>query len=167
MPKIRQLINFEKIKEVIDIDAITDKKGMVEKYVISPSLQEALVALLKDVNISTHKAAQIIGGYGSGKSHLLAFLISILTQKDLRDVIQDEKVKQEAQKLNREFIVVHWELQPNDVELSEYLYDNLQIRAEDRYGIKLNLPTTDVRPQKQSSMCWTKSSRIIPLVVWS
>lgn len=150
MPKIRQLINFEKIKEVIDIDAITDKKGMVEKYVISPSLEGELVVLLKDLNNSNHKAAQVIGGYGSGKSHLLAFLISILTEKDLRNSIQDENVREEAQKLSRDFLVVHWELQPNDVELSEYLYDNLQTQLEERYGVSLNLPTTGVKDHKKA-----------------
>ena len=70
-PKISSLLNYEKIKDVIDIDALTDKKNMVKSYVITPSMEEHLAALIKNINESSHKAAQIIGGYGSGKSHLL------------------------------------------------------------------------------------------------
>ena len=142
MAKIRDLITFEKIKEVIDIDAITDKKNMVEKYVISPALEEYLVHLLNDINKSEHKAAQIIGGYGSGKSHLLAFLISVLTENKLGDYIQNEKVKKEAQKLTRDFCVIQWELQPNDVPLSDYLYDNIETQLEEKYGIKVKIKTS-------------------------
>ena len=119
MTKIKDLISFEKIKEVIDIDAITDKKGMVEKYVISPALEDYLLYLLKDLNNSEHKATQIIGGYGSGKSHLLAFIISILTDEKLRTYIQSEKIKAESEKIIRDFCVVYWELQPNDVSLDQ------------------------------------------------
>ena len=82
-----------KIKDVIDIDALTDKKNMVEKYVITPTTEDHLVNLLQNINDSTHNAAQIIGGYGSGKSHLLAFIISILADKELRRSIQNEKVR--------------------------------------------------------------------------
>ena len=60
MAKIKELINFEKIKEVIDIDSIHDKKRMVEKFIISPALEEYLISLLKDFNSDTHKAVQII-----------------------------------------------------------------------------------------------------------
>lgn len=150
MTKIRDLITFEKIKEVIDIDAITDKKSMVEKYVISPALEEYLVHLLKDIKSSEHKAAQIIGGYGSGKSHLLAFIISVLTEKKLRDYIQNPKVEKEAEKLDRDFCVIHWELQPNDVPLSDYFYDNVETQLEEKYGIKLKIQTTGAVDHKKN-----------------
>lgn len=150
MAKIRDIITFEKIKEVIDIDAITDKKSMVEKYVISPALEDFLVHLMKDVNNSEHKAALIIGGYGSGKSHLLAFIISILTEKKLRQHIQSEKVKAESEKINRDFCVIHWELQPNDVALSEYFYDNVETQLAEKYGIKIDVKTSGAIDHKKN-----------------
>lgn len=140
MSKIRDLINFQKIKEVIDIDALHDKQKMVENYVISGSMEEYLVHLLEDIQNDTHKAAQIIGGYGSGKSHLLAFIISILTEKKLRKYIKNEQVRETAEKLDREFVVIHWELQPNDVSLAEYFYDNIELQLEEKYGIKYTFP---------------------------
>ncbi|MFC1930694.1 DUF6079 family protein [Chloroflexota bacterium] len=150
MTKIKDLISFEKIKEVIDIDAITDKKGMVEKYVISPALEDYLLHLLEDLNSSEHKAAQIIGGYGSGKSHLLAFIISILTDEKLRTYIQSEKVKAASEKINRDFCVVFWELQPNDVSLSEYFYDNIETQLAEKYGIELKVQTSGAIDHKKN-----------------
>src|SRR5665648_37626 len=140
MSKVKDLINFEKIKEVIDIDAIHDKQKMVENYVISKSMEDYLVHLLRDLQNDTHKAAQIIGGYGSGKSHLLAFIISILTENELRTYITNEEVLNAAKKLDREFFVVHWELQPNDVSLAEYFYDSIELQLDGKYGIKYKFP---------------------------
>jgi len=140
MSKIQDLINFQKIKEVIDIDALHDKQKMVENYVISKSMEDSLVHLLQDLQNDTHKAAQIIGNYGSGKSHLLAFIISILTEEELRKYINNEKVRQAAERLDRKFVVIHWELQPNDVPLSEYFYDSIELQLEEKYGIKYTFP---------------------------
>lgn len=148
--KISELLNFEKIKDVIDIDALSDKRNMVEKYVITPALEDHLVNLLQNINDSAHKAAQIVGGYGSGKSHLLAFIISILADKELRSSIQNEKVRRAAEDLSRDFAVAYWELQPNDVELSAYFYDKLGLQLAEYYGIQIELPETRVVDHKKN-----------------
>jgi len=56
MPKIKELLNLEKIKNVIDIDSSYDKQKMVENYVISQSMEEYLVSILNDFQKDTHKA---------------------------------------------------------------------------------------------------------------
>jgi ABC-type lipoprotein export system ATPase subunit len=101
MTKICDLVNFEKIKDVIDIDALGDeesKKGLVEKYLISSAIEDHLVDLCNDFASETHKAAQIIGGYGSGKSHLLGLIISILSDTNLVQYIQNENVRNASKK---------------------------------------------------------------------
>ena len=140
MPKIRELINFEPIKDVIDIDASFDAAEMVKNYIISPSLEEQLVYVFEDLQKSTHKAVQIVGGYGSGKSHMLAFIISILKQPELVKYIQNKKVRKAAAGIKREFVVIHWELQPNDVELSAYFYDRMALQLKEVYGIDYKEP---------------------------
>jgi hypothetical protein len=70
---------------------------------------------------------------------LLAFIISLLTDKGLSKYIQNEKVKEVVQSITRDFVVVHWELQPNDVDLSAYFYDNIELQLEEKYSIKLEL----------------------------
>ena len=150
MPKIRDLISFERIKDVIDIDAIDDKQAMVEKYVISKDMQEYLVHLLEDINSPQHKAAQIVGGYGSGKSHLLAFLISILSEPALREYIQDKKIRERAQQIKRNFVVIYWELQPNDVDLSEYFYYEVANQLAEQYAIDIDFKTEGVVDHKKN-----------------
>jgi len=148
--RISNLINFEIIKDVIDIDVLSDKRDMVEKYVITPTMEDHLISLLKNIDNSTHKAVQIIGGYGSGKSHLLAFIISILADRELRGSIQNEKVHQAATDLSRDYAVVYWELQPNDNELSEYFYDKVALQLAEHYGIEIKLPEARVTDHKQN-----------------
>ncbi|MDD2585764.1 MAG: DUF6079 family protein [Syntrophomonadaceae bacterium] len=150
MVKVRKLLNFEKIKEVIDIDAINDKQGMVEKYVISKDMEEYLLHLLEDINSATHKAAQVVGGYGSGKSHLLAFLISILTEMDLHQYINSPRLKEKALKIQRDFIVIQWELQPNDVDLSEYFYFEVSSQLAEKYRIDFEFKTEGVVDHKKN-----------------
>ncbi|MEN6463431.1 MAG: DUF6079 family protein, partial [Syntrophomonas sp.] len=150
MAKVRELLNFEKIKEVIDIDAIDNKQAMVEKYVISKDMQEYLAHLLEDINAPQHKAAQIVGGYGSGKSHLLAFLISILTEPDLRKYIQEKELRNLAQQIKRDFVIIHWELQPNDVDLSQYFYYEVASQLADKYSIDIDFKTEGVVDHKKN-----------------
>jgi len=150
MIKVRELLNFEKIKEVIDIDAIDDKQAMVEKYVISKDMQEYLVHLLEDINAPQHKAAQIVGGYGSGKSHLLAFLISILSEPNVRQYIQDKELKKLAQQIKRDFVIIHWELQPNDVDLSQYFYFEVASQLATKYAIDIEFKTEGVVDHKKN-----------------
>lgn len=149
MPKIRELINFERVKDVIDIDAISDSRSMVEKYVITPSLEDHLVSIFNDLKKSTHKAPQIIGGYGSGKSHLLAFIITVLKQPEMTQYIKNDNVREIAGNLGRNFAVIHWELQPNDVELSAYFYDRLELQLFEKYGIEYSVPDTNVIDHKK------------------
>jgi ABC-type cobalamin/Fe3+-siderophores transport system ATPase subunit len=150
MAKVRELLNFEKIKEVIDIDAISDKQARVEKYVISKDMQEYLAHLIADINAPQHKAAQIVGGYGSGKSHLLAFLISILTEPDLRQYIQDKELRELAQQIKRDFVIIHWELQPNDVDLSQYFYFEVTSQLASKYAIDFDFKTEGVVDHKKN-----------------
>ena len=57
--KIRELINYERIKDVIDIsqDLNTEEssKNLVEKYIISEDMKEHLIELAKNLENPTHK----------------------------------------------------------------------------------------------------------------
>lgn len=94
---IKDLINYERIKDVIDIsqDLNTEEssKNLVEKYIISEDMKDHLIELAKDLEKPVHKSIQIIGTYGSGKSHLLAFITAILNNHSLSQFISDERVK--------------------------------------------------------------------------
>lgn len=90
--QIKELFNFEDIQQVIAIGNIENEQEMVEKFVISPNLKEDLLEFLEylkgnkpEKNISV----DVIGNYGTGKSHLLTFLSLILSNPEMVQYIQD------------------------------------------------------------------------------
>ena len=101
MPKIRELINFEPIKEVIDIDAISNSKEM---WRIMSSLHLwKNISFMSSVICRRAPTAPQIVGYGSGKSHMLAFIISILKQP-ANPLYSNEKVRSRC-RIQRDFVV--------------------------------------------------------------
>lgn len=49
MTTVRSLINFEEVREVIQINAIPNPEEIVSKYVISDNLRENLVELFSQL----------------------------------------------------------------------------------------------------------------------
>ncbi len=140
MPKIKDLIDFEEIKDVIDIDSdietSEDKKNIVKDYIISDNLRDNLKVIAENISKPTHKSIQIIGGYGSGKSHLLAWIVSLLENNELTDDISDDSVKESFQKsLTRDFAVVQFELQPGASALSDFFFDRVEEQLKDKLDI--------------------------------
>jgi len=144
--KVKELINFDEIKDVVDIDNDLDneenRQKIVSKYIISERLQGHLKEIAKDLAKPKHNSCQIIGSYGSGKSHLLGFLSALLDNPELSHYIQDEEVKETfTENLNRKFAVVQFELQSGAADLSHYFYDRLEVKLKEKYGIEI--PTID------------------------
>lgn len=140
--KIRDLISFEEIKDVIDIDSdletLENKKDIINSYIVSKKLKKSINKIIKNISKPKHKSTLVIGGYGSGKSHLMAWLVSLLENQELIDSINDEDIKKEFKEtINREFAVVQFELQPIAVPLSDFFFDRLEEQLKDKYGITL------------------------------
>ena len=75
--QIKELFNFEDIQQVVAIGNIENEQEMVEKFVISPNLKEDLLEFLeylKGNKPEKNTSVDVIGNYGTGKSHLLTFL---------------------------------------------------------------------------------------------
>jgi hypothetical protein len=142
MPKINELLEFEEIKEVIDIDIDLDteesKENIVKDYIISERLKEYLINLADNLNKPKHKSIIIIGGYGSGKSHLLGWIVSLLENKDLIQYISHEEILSKfKEELKRDFAVVQFELQPGASALSDYFFDRIQTQLDEKYNIEI------------------------------
>jgi KaiC/GvpD/RAD55 family RecA-like ATPase len=139
--KIRELVNFEEIKDVIDIDSdvetLDKKKDIVNSYIISKGIKSSIEHIISNISKPRHKSALVIGGYGSGKSHLLAWIVSILENPELADYINFEDVKKNFKDLNRDFAVIQFELQPVAAPLSDFFFDRLEEQLEDKYEISL------------------------------
>lgn len=159
MYKVKELVQFEKIKKVVDIDHLflpdVDQKYFIENYVISQALEEYLISLLKLINAPSHRSAHVIGGYGSGKSHLLAFVTLLLSNKELKQFIKNENVQTIADNIKRDFCIVQFELQPGRKDLCEYFYYQIGKQLRDKYRIETEINFQNIFDHK------TEISRVV------
>ena len=108
-PLIRDLIHFEEVEDVIKIRKEERAREYVEKYVISDSLRRNLLFMLEMLSGATHKSFNVVGNYGTGKSHFLAFVAALLEHPEYRALVRDEQVRGAAEGLKRRYLVVKLE----------------------------------------------------------
>jgi len=136
---IGKLFQFQQIKDVIDIDSdIKDKQNQIEiisSYVISESLEDQICDFFINLERPDHKANTIIGNYGSGKSHLIATLVSLVNEPKLAKYVSNEKVKEVVKKIDRKFYTVQFELQSGQVPLKTWFFDKIQEQLKEKYNI--------------------------------
>jgi hypothetical protein len=138
IPLIRDLIHFEEVEEVIKLRQEEKAREHVEKYVISDSLRRNLLYMLEFLSGATHKSFNVVGNYGTGKSHFLAFAAALLEHPDLRPLIQDDEVRAAAQKLERRYLVVKFELgAAAEVPLRHIFFDQVRQQLLSRYDIEV------------------------------
>jgi hypothetical protein len=126
---IGRLFQFHRIKDVIDIDSdIKEDKNRVDivsSYVFSDSLERQICDFFDNLVRPDHKANTIIGNYGSGKSHLISFLVSLISWPELATHLHNEKIKQAVTGLTRKFYTVQFELQAVQVPLRIWFFDKI------------------------------------------
>lgn len=138
IPLIRDLIHFEEVEEVIKLRQEEKAREYVEKYVISDSLRRNLLYMLEFLSGAIHKSFNVVGNYGTGKSHFLAFAAALLEHPDLRPLIQDDEVRAAAQKLERRYLVVKFELgAAAEVSLRHIFFDQVRQQLLSRYDIEV------------------------------
>lgn len=137
---IKDLFNFEDIQQVVAIGNIENEREMVEKFVISPNLKEDLfefLEYLKGQKPDRNTSIDVIGNYGTGKSHLLTFLSLILSNPEMVQYIQDEDLKQEFSKINREFLLVKYELPGQDKSFGDIFFYRVRKQLKENYDIEI------------------------------
>lgn len=145
---IGNLFNYTVIKDVVDID--TDlkhpelQKELISSYIISEGLEQQIIDFFDNLQKPNHKAVKIIGNYGSGKSHLIAFLVSIINNESYRSLIKNVKVHDAALKITRQFFTVQFELQPVNIDLSVFFFRELEKQLKQIYGIDIPKLTNDI-----------------------
>ena len=150
---IGHLFDFTEIKDVVDID--TDlkeenlQKELISSYIISEGLEEQIIDFYDNLKKPNHKAVKILGNYGSGKSHLIAFLVSSITRPDLRTLISNQNVQKACEGVNRNFVTVEFELQPVSVELSLFFFREIEKQLKQKYDIEVPEFTADILDFKE------------------
>lgn len=141
---IRDLIQFEEVEEVIKIRKDEMAQSYIEKYVISDSLRQNLGYMFDILGGATHKSFNVVGNYGTGKSHFLAFISALLEHPEFRPLVKDPVIAQKAQGLGRRYLVVKFELgAAREVPLRYIFFDQLRQQLLARYDIEI--PELDLK----------------------
>lgn len=136
--KIRDLVHFEEVEEVIKIRKEDKAREYVEKYVISDSLRSNLAYMLDILSGATHKSFNVVGNYGTGKSHFLAFVGALLEHPEYRSLVADSIIASKAQALSRRYLVVKFELgAAKEIPLRHIFFDQIRRQLVDRYDIEV------------------------------
>ncbi|MCJ7724161.1 MAG: DUF6079 family protein, partial [Anaerolineales bacterium] len=155
--KYRDLIQFEPIESVIQLrsaDQLTNAQKLISSYVISKDMAERIINLvipnLQFEEPFDNKGLMVVGNYGTGKSHLMAFLSAVGEHPELATFIRpSEKVKKadgqyasvadEVKKVSGKFKVIRTEIGYTTMSLRDILVAELEEYLA-TIGVKFTFP---------------------------
>ena len=135
-----ELIHFEPITEVVKFSE-THKRdyqnNLVKTFVFSETFKDHLIPLMVrnlDFTYSGESfGLQVVGNYGTGKSHLMSLVSLIAEHEQLIDLVQEEKPKKALKAISGKFKVLRFELGG-----TESLWDFVTFKIE-RYFNELDI----------------------------
>lgn len=122
--KYKELIQFEPINEVIKIhllDKEDNRKRLVKSFVYSDAYisngkngPEGNIPLICNnldfANTSEHFGIQIVGSYGTGKSHLMSLVSIVAENEDYLQYVGNDLVRESMKKIAGKYNVIRFEL---------------------------------------------------------
>lgn len=122
--KYKELIQFEPINEVIKIhllDKEDNRKRLVKSFVYSDAYisngkngSEGKIPLICDnldfANTLEHYGIQVVGSYGTGKSHLMSLISIVAEDKDYLQYVSDDLARESMKKIAGKYNVIRFEL---------------------------------------------------------
>ncbi|KPL75310.1 hypothetical protein ADN00_13050 [Ornatilinea apprima] len=154
----RDLVQFTPIETIIQLrDAEKESAAisLVQSYVISDAMANKLVDMafpqLQFERPQDNKGILIVGNYGTGKSHLMSVISAIAERAELKDQLNNEKVKEASEKFAGKFKVVRVEIGSVTRGLREILLDELQ-SALNAWGVSFIFPSADQVTNNKTSI---------------
>lgn len=130
--KYNELINFEPITEVVKFSKTNQadyQRNLVKTFVFSDTFRKVLIPLMvRNLDFSYDGETfglQVVGNYGTGKSHLMSLVSLIAEQEGLIELVQDEIPQKELLKIAGKFKVLRFELGG-----TESLWDFVTVKIE-------------------------------------
>ena len=97
--KYKDLLNFEPITEVVKFSRTNEsdyQQSVVKTFVFSETFKNHLIPLMiRNLDFSQSGESfglQVVGNYGTGKSHLMSLVSLIAENENLIDLLNDEKL---------------------------------------------------------------------------
>lgn len=138
--KYNELINFEPITEVVKFSETHKddyQKNLVKTFVFSKTFKDHLIPLMvRNIDFEATGESfglQVVGNYGTGKSHLMSLVSLIAEDAQLLSLVQEDKPREELEKISGKFKVLRFELGGTDS-----LWDYVTYKIED-YFMSLGL----------------------------
>ena len=115
--KYSELIQFDPIDEIIKFDKLDSddyRAKLVKNFVCSSAFEEPIIPQIcskLDLGAATEtKGIQIVGNYGTGKSHLMSLFSIIAENADYLDMVQSSKAKDWLKTIAGKYLVYRFEL---------------------------------------------------------
>jgi hypothetical protein len=138
--KYSELIHFEPITEVVKFSETHKsdyQKNLVKTFVFSETFKDHLIPLMvRNIDFTYSGESfglQVVGNYGTGKSHLMSLVSLIAEHNELIDLVKDEKPKKALKAIAGKFKVLRFELGG-----TESLWDFVTFKIE-RYFTELGV----------------------------
>lgn len=130
--KYKELLNFDPITEVVKFSKTREadfQKTLVKTFVFSDTFKDHLIPLMvRNLDYSYTGESfglQVVGNYGTGKSHLMSLVSLIAEEESLIELVTEEKPKEELIKIAGKFKVLRFEL-GNTESLWEVITDQIE-----------------------------------------
>jgi len=126
--KYKELINFESITSIIKLDDAGEQdiaKDLVKTFVFSDKIKEDIIPIIvNNLNLSSKtesKGIQIVGSYGTGKSHLMALISIIAENADFLELLKDRTMIDKFKPFAGQYKVIRFEI-GSTIKLYERVY---------------------------------------------
>jgi len=132
--KYRELIQFEPITSVIKLvetERRSIQESIVSSYVFSKKMTELLpINLVKNLNVAGNsgeeqKGIQVVGSYGTGKSHLMALFAAIAEDATLLPLVQNDSMRSSFECFAGKYLVLRFEV-GTDRAFKDILFSQLE-----------------------------------------
>jgi hypothetical protein len=115
--KYKDLIQFDPIDEIIkfgQLDKEDYRAKLVKTFVCSQTFEDTIIPQIcskLDLNATTEtKGIQIVGNYGTGKSHLMSLFSIIAENADYLEMVQNAKAREWLKTIAGKYMVFRFEL---------------------------------------------------------
>ncbi len=142
--KYKDLIQFESVDEIIKFDKLGDedyRERLVKTFVFSNSFENFIIPrICRELDLDSvqeTKGLQVVGNYGTGKSHLMSLFSIIAEDAHYLDFLNNQKARESLKKIAGRYKVLRFEISGK-----ESLWDILTYQIDkffEEWGIEYSI----------------------------
>lgn len=146
--KYKDLIKFEPINEVVKFDRLGEsdyRSSLIRNFVFSDAYANTIIPeICRNLDYTSTEdtfGLQIVGNYGTGKSHLMSLFSLIAEDKDFLSLVNDTRAQRVLKNIAGKYKVIRFEL-GNDDELWKIICYQIDKNLKE-FGVDYKLADDD------------------------